>query len=111
MKVMFNPMTKKERQKIDSIIHHIRENGDFVRIKKIRQVAGVNSHFNEEDEINYITKLFKDVLEIRKSEKSTYFTTNYGVWNIYYMRKKAKYKKNENFSINLYSSFVDYVDV
>lgn len=104
-------MTKKERQKINSIIQYLKEERDFDRVKKIRQVAGVNSHFNEEDEINTIMKLYDDVLKFRKSQKSTYFTTNHGVWNIYYMRKKSKYKKNENFKINLYSSFVDYVDV
>ena len=51
-------MTKKERQKINSIIQYLKDSNDFNRVKKIRQVVGINSHFNEDDEIKTILDLY-----------------------------------------------------
>lgn len=103
-------MTKKERQKFDSIIDYLQQQQDFNRVKKIRQVVGINSHYNEEDEINTILSLYNCVLKDRKKYKSTFIFAGTSGWNIRYIRDKNKYRKGEDFKIDLYHSFVDFQD-
>ena len=110
MKVTFNPLTKKERQKFDSIIQYLKDNQDFNRVKKIRQVIGINSHFNEEDEIKTIMALYKSVLKNRTRFKSDSVFAGESGWNIRYSRDKKKYRKGEDFKIDIHHTFVDYID-
>ena len=103
-------MTKIERQKFDSIIQSLKENQDFNRVKKIRQVVGVNSHYNEEDEIESIHHHYSMVLEHRKKRKGRSFISSNNGWFVYLFRKNNRYKKKEDFCITIYNSFVDYED-
>ena len=103
-------MTKKERQKIDSIIQYFKDSHDFVRVKKIRQVVGINSHFNEEDEIKTIINLYNCVLKDRSKYRSTSIIAGTSGWKLQYIRDKKKYKKREVFKIDIHHTFVDYID-
>ena len=103
-------MTKKERKKINSIIQCLKDSFDFVRVKKIRQVVGINSHFNEDDEIKTILYLYQCVLKDRKKYKSNSIVAGTSGWNIDYIRDKKKYRKGEDFKLDLHHTFVDYSD-
>lgn len=103
-------MTKKERQKINSIIQYLKDSNDFNRVKKIRQVVGINSHFNEDDEINTILNLYDCVLKDRMRYKSNSIIAGTSGWKLQYIRTKKKYKKREDFKIDLIHTFVDYID-
>lgn len=103
-------MTKKERQKFDSIIHYLQEQQDFNKVKKIRQVVGINSHFDQEDEIDTILSLYRSVLIDRTKYKSNSIFAGTSGWNVRYIRDKKKYRKGEDFSLVLYHTFVDYYD-
>ena len=103
-------MTKKERQKINSIIQCLKDSNDFVRVKKIRQVVGINSHFNEDDEINTILNLYDCVLKDRTKYKSTSIIAGTSGWKLQYIRDKKKFRKREDFKLDLYHTFVDYID-
>ena len=103
-------MTKKERQKIESIVQYLKDEQDFNRVKKIRQVVGINSHYNEEEEIDTIMTLYNCVLKDRKKYKSNIIFAGTSGWNIRYIRDKNKYRKGEDFKLDLHHSFVDYSD-
>lgn len=103
-------MTKKERQKINSIIHYLKDSFDFDRVKKIRQVVGINSHFNEDDEIKTILDLYDCVLKDRIKYKADSIVAGTSGWNIRYIRDKKKYRKGEDFKVDIHHTFVDYID-
>lgn len=103
-------MTKKERQKFDSMIQCLKDSHDFVRVKKIRQVVGINSHYNEEDEIKTILDLYDCLLKQRTTYKSHTINTGTSGWNIRYIRDKKKYRKGEHFKLYIFHTFVKYQD-
>lgn len=107
---LVHTMTKKERQKIESIVQYLKDEQDFNRVKKIRQVVGINSHYNEEDEINTILNLYDCVLKDRTKYKADTIIAGTSGWNIRYIRDKKKYRKGEDFKIDLHHTFVDYCD-
>ena len=96
----------KEQQILEKLLQYI-ENCYADKIKAIRGITGHNPHFTFADEAKIIEYLYKSVLELRKQEKSTYFSCGTSGWHITYLRNKKTYKKGEKFVIKIYFSFVE----
>lgn len=97
-------MTDKERNILDKEIQYLCEQQD--RVKAIREFTGINPHYDFLKEVETIEMLYKSILEHRKHDKSTYFSSATSGWYVVYLRDKKKYKKGEKFKLKIFHTFV-----
>ena len=98
-------MTKNEIKILDNEIQYLCEQQD--RVKAIREYTNIHPNFTFLREVETIEYLYKSVLENRKHDKSTYFSSGTSGWYVIYLRDKKTYKKDEEFSIKIYHTFVE----
>ena len=98
-------MTKKDRKKIDDIIGYLSESSD--RIQSIRQVTNINPQYSFTREASIIEYHFFHVLNLRKKCQGTLISSSSSGWTVNYIRQHKKYKKDEEYCLNIYFSFVD----
>jgi hypothetical protein len=99
-------MTKKEIEILDDQIQYLCKHYQD-RIKDIRGVTKINSAFNFMREVETIENLYKSLLELRKTEKGTYFSNGTSGWTLTYLRNKKTYKDGEKFVLKTYFSLVE----
>ena len=98
-------MTKKQIKKLDDLIGYLSTNSD--RIKIIRQTLGINTDYNFLREVEIIEYLFTSVLKLRKKLDNTVICASTSGWTVNYIRQHKKYKKDEDYSVSIYFSFVE----
>ena len=98
-------MSKKDRKKIDYIIGYLSESSQ--RIQSIRQATNINPQYSFNREAEIIENHIDNVLEIRKRCQGTLISSSSSGWTVNYIRQHKKYKKDEEYSLNVYFSFVD----
>ena len=99
-------MTKREIKILDDQISYLSFYAD--RIKCIRTTTGINTDYSFLKEAETIESLYKDILQYRKEEKSTYFSVGTSGWTVEYLRDKKTYKKGEKFKVKVHFSFVEF---
>ena len=97
-------MTDKERKILDKEIQYLCDYQD--RVKAIREYTGINPGYTFLREVETIESLYKSVLDSRKYDKSTYFSAATSGWHVVYLRDKKTYKKDEEFRIKIFHTFV-----
>jgi hypothetical protein len=97
-------MTDKERKILDKEIQYLCEQQD--RVKAIREYTNINPGYTFLKEVETIESLYKSVLEHRKHDKSMYFSCATSGWYVVYLRDKKTYKKDEEFRIKIFHTFV-----
>ncbi len=98
-------MTKKDRKKIDHIIGYLSESSH--RIQSIRQVTNINPQYSFTREAAIIEYHFNHVLDLRKKCQGTLISSSSSGWTVNYIRQHKKFKKDEDYSLNIYFSFVE----
>ena len=98
-------MTKKEIEKLDYLTQYLCKHQ--YRIKIIRQTLGINTDYDFLREVQTIERIYENVLNERKKEKSTFFFISTSGWTVQYLRKKKTYEKGEDFNVIIYFSFVE----
>ena len=99
-------MTKKQRKILDEQIQLLCEY-DLDKIQTIRQALGINSSYSFLREVDTIESLFNKCIQNRKEFKSNFYFASSSGWTVNYFPDKKKYKKNEDFKVQIYFSFVD----
>ena len=99
-------MTKKQRKILDEQIQLLCEY-DLEKIQTIRQALGINASYSFVREVDTIESLFKKCIEGRKEFKSNFYFASSSGWTVNYFPDKKKYKKNEDFKIQINFSFVN----
>ena len=98
-------MTNKDIKILDDAIEYLCTKQD--RIKIIRQTLGINTDYDFLKEVQTIERIYENVLNERKKEKSTFFFISTSGWTVQYLRKKKTYEKGEDFNVIIYFSFVE----
>ena len=98
-------MTKNETKILDKEIQYLFEQQD--RVKAIREHTNIHPGYTFLKEVETIEYLYKSVLENRKHDKCTYFSSGTSGWYVIYLRKNKTYKKDEKFKIKIYHTFVE----
>ena len=98
-------MTKKDRKKIDDLIGYLSESSE--RIQSIRQTTNINPQYSFTREAAIIEYHFSHVLNLRKKCDGTLISSSSSGWTVNYIRQHKKYQKNEDYSLNIYFSFVE----
>ena len=98
-------MTNKDIKILDDAIEYLCTKQD--RIKIIRQTLGINTDYDFLREVQTIERIYENVLNERKKEKSTFFFISTSGWTVQYLRKKKTYEKGEDFNVIIYFSFVE----
>ena len=99
-------MTKKEIKILDKEINYLSGYAD--RINCIRIATGINTSYSFLKEAETIESLYKDILQYRKEEKSSYFSVSTSGWTVEYLRDKKTYKKGEKFKVKVHFSLVEF---
>ena len=99
-------MTKKQQKILDKQIQYICKH-DEDRIFKIRQALNILPNRTFLQEVETIESLFKKCLESRKDFKSTFYFAGTSGWTVQYFPHKKKYKKDEDFTLQIFFSFVE----
>ena len=98
-------MTNKDIKILDDAIEYLCTKQD--RIKIIRQTLLINTDYDFLKEVQTIERIYENVLNERKKEKSTFFFISTSGWTVQYLRKKKTYEKGEDFNVIIYFSFVE----
>ena len=98
-------MTNKDIKILDDAIQYLCTKQD--RIKIIRQTLGINTDYNFLREAEIIEYLFTSVLKLRKKLDNTVICASTSGWTVNYIRQHKKYKKDEDYSVSIYFSFVE----
>jgi hypothetical protein len=100
-----NQMTKKDDKIFRKIINDLSE--DIGRIQAIRGAVGINPQYNFNDECRIIEYIFNNALNLRTRCDGTVISSSTQGWTVNYIRQHKKYKKDEEYSLNIYFSFVE----
>ena len=91
---------KTTREALDNAISEI----NFTNISDYRKIKDINPHYEYLDEIRAIDDLFNILMKEIIRVKDNSISTSSSMWELRYVRKKKKYKKNEKY--NLYLNFI-----
>ena len=99
-------MTKKQQKILDEQIQYICKHHQE-RIYKIRKALDAHPNKSFLSEVETIESLFKSCLDSRKEFKASNYSAESDGWTVEYFPNKLKYKKNEDFKLRIFFSFVD----
>jgi len=99
-------MTRKQQKILDNQIQYLCKH-EQDRIKIIRQALNFQPNNSFLDEVETIERMFLKCLESRKQFKASHYFAGTAGWTVEYFPNKLKYKKNEDFKLRIFFSFVD----